>query len=227
MEKTEKGLGLVERALNLIKQYRLWDFIKAFIVVFMVSIMAFAITNPDKVFEYFQKAGKKAHDELLEHRLENTHKIQSTIDRLMYKVGASRVEVLEMHNGSNSIAGIPFLKATATFEAINDHVQPVASQYNEVNLSLIPFATTLFNDGYWCGNTEDMKAIDKSLCYRMLSNSTNHFAAVVIQGVDKPIGFLFVSFDELPENHCCEDIKKEITKSAIEIGVMMEINGSL
>lgn len=224
MENTGKGLGLLEKSLNLIKQYKLWDFIKAFIVVFMVSIMVFGITNPDKVFEYFQRAGKKAHDELLEHRLNNTHKIQSSIERLMFKVGASRVEVLEMHNGNNSIAGIPFLKATATFEALDDDIQPIANQYNEVNLSLIPFATKLFNDGYWCGDTEDMKTIDKSLCYRMLSNNTNHFAAVVIQGVDKPIGFLFVSFDDLSENHDCEQIKREINKTALEIGVLMEVN---
>ena len=224
MENTGKGLGLLEKSLNLIKQYKLWDFIKAFIVVFMVSIMVFGITNPDKVFEYFQRAGRKAHDELLEHRLNNTHKIQSSIERLMFKVGASRVEVLEMHNGNNSIAGIPFLKATATFEALDDDIQPIANQYNEVNLSLIPFATKLFDAGYWCGDTEDMKIIDKSLCYRMLSNNTNHFAAVVIQGVDKPIGFLFVSFDDLPENHDCEQIKREINKSALEIGVLMEVN---
>lgn len=227
MENTGKGLGLLEKSLNLIKQYKLWDFIKAFIVVFMVSIMVFGITNPDKVFEYFQRAGKKAHDELLEHRLNNTHKIQSSIERLMFKVGASRVEVLEMHNGNNSIAGIPFLKATATFEALDDDIQPIANQYNEVNLSLIPFATKLFNDGYWCGDTEDMKIIDKSLCYRMLSNNTNHFAAVVIQGVDKPIGFLFVSFDDLPDKHDCEQVKREINKTALEIGVLMEVNGSL
>lgn len=224
MDKTGQGLGFLEKALTLIKQYRLWDFIKAFIVVFLVALMCFCITNPTKVFEYFQKAGQIAHDELIEHRLNNTHKIQSSIDRLLYKVGASRVEVLEMHNGSNSISGIPFLKATATFEALDDDVQPIANQYNEVNLSLIPFATKLFDEGYWCGDTEDMKIIDKSLCYRMLSNNTNHFAAVVIQGVDKPIGFLFVSFDDLPENHSCEQIKKEINKTALEIGVLMEVN---
>lgn len=223
MDNTEKGLGLIERALDLIKKYRLWDFIKAFFIVLMVALMTFCITNPGKVFEYFNEAGRKAHDEKLEQRLENTHKIQSSIDRLMYKVGASRVEVLEMHNGNNSIAGIPFLKATATFEALNDTVMPVAGQYCEVNLSLIPFATKLFNDGYWCGNTEDMKAIDKSLCYRMLSNNTNHFAAVVIQGVDKPIGFLFVSFEELTQEHDCETIKREINRTAMEIGVMMSI----
>lgn len=224
MDNTGKGLGFLEKTLTLVKQYKLWDFIKAFIIVIMVAFMAFCITNPKKVFDYFNQAGQKAHDELIEHRINNTHKIQSCIDKLMYKVGASRVEVLEMHNGSNSIAGIPFLKATATFEALDDDVQPIANQYNEVNLSLIPFATKLFDAGYWCGDTEDMKIIDKSLCYRMLSNNTNHFAAVVIQGVDKPIGFLFVSFDDLPENHDCEQIKREINKSALEIGVLMEVN---
>lgn len=227
MDKTGQGLGFLEKALNLIRQYKLWDFVKAFIVIGMVSLMAYCITNPDKVFEYFKRAGDKAHDELIEHRLDNTHKIQSSIDRLLYKTEASRVEVLELHNGNSSLAGIPFLKATATFEALNDNVLPVSSQYDNVNLSLIPFATRLFNDGYWCGNTEEMKVIDKSLCYRMLSNSTEHFAACVIQGVDKPIGFLFVSFERLPEGHNCDEVQKEINKAAMEIGVLMSVGQNL
>lgn len=224
MNNVGSGLGFLEKALSLIKSYKLWDFIKAFIVVGMVSIMVFCITQPDKVFQYFNNAGKKAHDELLEQRLNQTHKIQSSIERLLYKVHASRVTLLEMHNGVNSIGGLPFLKATATFEALNDNVMPISNQYNEVNLSLIPFATKLFNDGYWCGDTQEIKKIDKSLCYKILSNGTEHFAAIVIYGVDKPIGFLFVTFEGTDVEHDCVMIKREIEKTAREISLLMEVS---
>lgn len=224
MENTAKGLGLIEKALNLIKTYTLWDFFKAFIVVLLTAILTFCIVSPSTVFEYFQRAGDKRHSELLSQRLSNTHKIQSSVDRLLYKVGASRVLVCELHNGSNSIGGLPFLKATATFEGLNDNVYPISSQYNEVNLSLIPFASHLFKEDYWCGDTEKMKQIDKSLCYRILSNNTQHFAASVIYGVDKPIGFIFVSFENEPSDHDCKTVEREIHKTAMEIGLMMEIN---
>lgn len=224
MENTEKGLGLIEKALNLIKQYKFIDFVKAFFIIMMIAFMTFCITKPDKVFEYFNNAGKKAHDELLEQRLNQTHKIQASIDRLLYKVNASRVTLLEMHNGTNSMGGLPFLKATATFEALNDNVMPVSNQYNEVNLSLIPFATKLFNEGYWCGDTQEMKKIDKSLCYKILSNGTEHFAAIVIYGVDKPIGFLFVTFEDTDVEHDCNLVKREIEKTAREVSLLMEVS---
>lgn len=75
-------------------------------------------------------------------------KVHNICDRLLFKVDASRVLILELHNGNAGEGGLPFAKATCTYEALNFDVIPVANQYDGVNLSLIPFADVMFKEGY-------------------------------------------------------------------------------
>lgn len=224
LDDNNKTVGLLERILQLIKTYNLWDFCKTFVMIFLVSIMTICITRPEKVFEYFEKAKEKQHIILMEHRANQTLKIQHTLDKLLYKSNASRVELIELHNGAVGNGGLPFLKGTVTYECLNDTALPVSSQYKDVSLSLIPFASHLSNVGFWCGNTEDMMEIDRSLSYRLLSNNTSHFAAIKITNGTKIIGFLFVSFDGLKEGHNCQYIKELITTASLELGVLLTVN---
>lgn len=223
IENTNTGIGWLEKVLNLVTKYRIWDFFKAFIIIIFTALVIGFINKPYAIFEKFKKWEEEQHQKEMVFRLENTSKIQSSLEKLLYKANASRVIYLEMQNGSKSIGGLPFIKATATFEAIKDGIFPVSTQYQEVNLSLIPFADFLFNKHYWCGDVEAMKAIDKSLCYRMLSNDTTHFAGCVVEGVDGAIGFLFVSFDKISTDHNCEEIRNAINHTAIEIAVFLEL----
>lgn len=218
-----KTTSLLERVLTLIKTYTLWDFIKAFVIMTIMALFTFCLTNPSKVVDYFEKAKEKEHTTLLEHRATQNIRIQKITDKLLYTTSASRVEVIELHNGAIANGGLPFLKATATFENVADNVIPISNQYRDVSLSLIPFASYLSINGYWFGNTEEMKHLDKSLCYRLLSNNTTHFCAVKITDGVKTIGFLFVSFNELPVNHNCNQIKELVSQSATEIGILLSI----
>lgn len=223
MENTTKGLGILEKILNLIRNYRLWDFFKAFMVMGMLGLMTFAITNPDKVFDYFSKAGKKTHDTLIEQRMENTHKIQQSIDRLMFKTGASRCLIISLHNGLNDINNVPYMRGSAIYESIDDGIYPVSDQYQDVMLSLLPFATHLYYNDYWCGNVDDLIEIDKTLYHRLSSNQATHFCATTIQGTEKPIGFIFLTYTFPPE-HNCDEIKKEVQHTSLEVALLMNIN---
>lgn len=227
IENTTTGIGWLERVLETVQKYHIWDFCKAFIVILFTALIVGFISNPTYIFEQYKLWEEEKHQEEMVSRLQNTNKIQSSIEKLLYRTEAARVILLELHNGQRNMSGIPFPKTTATFEALNDNIFPISDQYKDVNLSLIPFADYLFKNGYYCGNTEDMKNIDKSLCYRMLSNETQHFAACVIEGVDGEIGFLFVSFDTLPSDHDCERIKKEVLHTAVECGVYLELKKSI
>jgi hypothetical protein len=107
---------------------------------------------------------------------------------------------------------------------MNIGVMPVSQAYQDQNLSLIPFATFLFNRGYWCGDTEELLEIDRALYYKMKSNNTEHFAACVIKGIDKPLAFFIVSFDTLPDDHHnCETVRDYIRHAAMEVAVFIEV----
>ena len=228
IDNTDSALGWVERFLALLSKYGFWKILGATIGVAIVSILLYFAFNWEKAFELYDAWQVRQHDDNMELRVENGPKIQSLIDKLTYKINASRVLILEMHNGVTGGGGLPFTKCSATYESLNIMVSPVAEQYQEVNMSLMPFTNFLFEKGYWCGNTEDLLEIDKALYHKMKSNKTEHFAACVIEGVDnKAIAFLIVSFDnpiEALSQHQCDAVREYIRHIAMETAIYLEVN---
>lgn len=223
---TDTGLylGWLESALNLVKQYGIT---KILIVTFLISIIStyfYIIFNPEAAFDAYDRWRQITHTELFDLRMENAPKIQNLIDKLTFKIDASRTMVLELHNGSDGVGGLPFTKCSATYESLNLGAHPVASQYQNQNMSLIPFATFIFEKGYWCGNTDELLQIDRALYHKMKSNNTEHFAACVIEGIDKPLAILIVSFEKMPdETHNCDEIRENIRHIAMELSVFLEV----
>lgn len=225
IDNTDSVISWLERFLKLLKEYGPIKILISMFLIAFISGFLYLVFNPTIVFEIYDEWKLRQHNELMEQRMDMAPKIQNTIDKLTYKVGASRSVVLEMHNGSSGVGGLPFTKCTATYEGLNIGSTPVAQDYQEQNLSLLPFATFLFNRGYWCGDTEELLGIDRTLYHKMKANKTEHFAACVIKGVDKPLAFLIVSFDELPnEQHKCEEIREYIRHAAMELAVFIEVN---
>lgn len=224
IEDTTTALGWFERVLDMADKYRIQTVLKSVFIILLIAGTVGFIKNPTWIFEKYQEWQDEQHIEKLAHRLEHNEKLHIMTEKLMYKVNADRVLLLELHNGNTGLGGFPFAKCSATYEALNDGIVPVAHQYQDLNLSLMPFASKLFDEGYWCGDTQDLKEIDKALCYRMLGNDTSHFAGIVIQGVDKPIAFLFVKFKDVADEHNCNEIKRIIEENAFQIALLLELN---
>lgn len=223
IDNTSNVITWLERGLKLIREYGIGRIITGALLIAFLSVMFWFIFNPTRAFEVYDEWKKRQHDTLMELRMDNAPKIQSAIDKLTYKVGAERCVILELHNGSENAAGIPFKKCSATYEALNVGASPIAGYYQEQNLSLIPFASHLFHCGYWCGSVDELAELDKSLCFKMKSNGTEHFAACVIEGIDKPIAIMIVSFAKINEHHNCSDVRENIRHIAFELAVIFEV----
>ena len=221
----ERGLGWLDKALSIVEKYRIKTLFKAFGILLLIAAFIGFIKNPTWVFEQYESWKEKQHTEALEVRLVNNEKLHVSCEKLLYKVQADRVMVLELHNGLENSVGLPFSKCSATYEALEMNVQPVADQYQNVNLSLMPFATLIFEQGYWCGDVEDIAKVDRGLYYKMKANGTEHFAACLIEGVDKPLAFLFVSY-RIPANeeHNCSMVRENIRHIALEQALLLELN---
>lgn len=217
-------IGWLDSFLKLLKQYGVSKIIIGTLLLSVICIFFYFIFNPTRAFEFYDDWRETQHSELIEQRIETAPKMQSVIDKLTMKVGAARTLIIELHNGNTGNSGLPFFRGTATYEGLNIGVMPIASQYEEQSLSLTPFATYLFQNGFWQGNTDDMKEIDRGLYYKMKSNGTEHFAAGLIMGIDKPLAFMFVSFDHLPdETHDCADVRLNMQHVAMEVAVLLEV----
>ena len=225
---THDILSFLEKGLKLVKEYGITKILTVSLLIAILSTFFYLVFNPEKAFEIYSAWEKQRHDNLIELRIENAPKVQSLLDKLTYRVDASRVMILEMHNGSEGNGGLPFTKCTATYEALNIGEHPVSQLYQQQNMSLIPFTTYLFEHGYWCGNTDDIINIDRGLYYKMKSNNTEHFAACVIEGIDKPLAFLIVSFKTQPdETHDCTYVRENIRHIAMEVAVYLEVEQRL
>lgn len=222
---TEKGIGWLERVMILVSKYSLWEFFKGIFIILLTFCLISFISNPQYIFEKYKEWSDKEHSERLEVRMKNNEKMHILSQKLLYKVDADRVLILELHNGLENSNGLPFSKCSATYEVLNEGILPVSNQYQNTNLSLVPFANLMFRDYYWCGDVDDIEEIDRGLFYKLKSNGTEHFACTVIRGVDKPLALLFVSFKDLPEEgHKCMDIKNDIEKIALELSLFLELN---
>lgn len=224
IDNTDKVLGFLGKALELVKKYGITKILTTSLLIAVISIFFYFVFKPDAAFELYDRWKAIKHSELMDLRMQNGPKIQTLIDKLTFKVDASRTLILELHNGSDGVGGLPFTKCSATYESININRTPVASEYQNQNMSLIPFANFIFEKGYWCGDTDELQTIDRALFYKMKSNETEHFSACLIEGLEKPIAILIIAFDKTPnETHNCNDIRENMRHIAMEIAVFLEV----
>ena len=229
IENTSKGLTLLDKVLGMVDKYKISTILKSLFLLLLISFSIAFASHPTWIFDRYIEYEEKIHAEKMSLRLRNTDKIQTLLEKNLYKIGADRIVLLELHNGANGEGGLPFYKCSATYESINDGVYPVSSQYQSVNLSLMPFATYLFQNRYFYGSIEDIADIDRALYYKMASNSAKRVYATVIEGVDKPIAFLFVTFQNDGEkgeiDWETEDLDN-INHLSLEIALLLELNNS-
>lgn len=218
----DTGIGWVEKTLQMVEKYRIWTILKAILVVLLIALVVGFISNPTYIFEKYKEYEDKKHTEAIENRLHNNEKIHILCEKLMYRVDADRVMLLELHNSGTNLNGLPFVKASAIYESLNEGIYPVSGQYQQVQLSLMPFSIHLFKSGYWCGDTDELLEIDKGLYHKMKGNGTEHFAACLIEGVDTPLAFLIVSFKDLPEHDCLE-VRENIRHISLELALLLEL----
>lgn len=221
MEKVDTGLNWIDRTLQIVDKYKFKTIFKAIGVIFLIAAVVGFISNPTWIFEKIQELEKREHSERMEITLKNTQIINGEIENLRYRIEADRVILLQFHNSKESLSGLPFIYLTATAEAIDYDVKPVADGYEAVKTSLYPFMTYISKEEYFCGDIEDLREIDKALAYRMLGNDVKHVAFQYIEG-EYPLGILVCTFTEKPnEEHSCLDVEHQVRKTATKIGILL------
>lgn len=221
VEDMTTGIGWLERILTLTSKFKIWDFIKAFMVIFMLGMMITLVTKPEMVYEKLEKYNEKKHKERMEMVEKNNSIIHTELENILYKADADRVLLLSYHNSKQSLTKQPYIYLTAINEAIQYDVKPVAEGYESVKTSLYPMIDYLSTNEYFCGNIEELRKIDKALAYRMEGNDVQHLCMLQIEG-EYPLGVLVCTFThELDNRHNCKDIESMIRRSGVKIGVML------
>ena len=192
----ENLLGVISPLGELIKKFGLARTIGYTVMLGCVVFTAISLFNIDKTVENainsHNEAEIEAHDRAVEKRYENSPKIDQILGEVLYKYGADRVCIVEMHNGTKNVAGLPFIYGEMTYEVCREGILPVDADYTQFNLSRLSFPTFMFEHNAFCGGMGELGRIDDKFAERLLVNNSTYLCGYTLHGKDNVIGYFGV-----------------------------------
>lgn len=189
-------LKLIDPAIKVVKNFGFARTIGYMVMLACVVFTSVSLLNIDQTVQNainsHNEAEIEAHDRAVEKRYENSPKIDKILNEVLYKYGADRVCIVEMHNGTKNVAGLPFIYGEMTYEICRDGILPVDSDYTQFNLSRLSFPTFMFEHNAFCGDMGEVNRIDDKFAERLLVNNSTYLCGYTLHGSANVIGYFGV-----------------------------------
>lgn len=137
----------------------------------------------------------KTHNSAIQKRLNNSDKINNFLQKTMYEVEGDRACIIEMHNGTNNMAGLPFLFGEMTYEQTRRGVEPVCDNYSKLNLVKYTFPLYLNDCGFFRGSIYTAAQTDPHIINKMEKDGTKYIVAYALFGKEQLIGYFVVTWN--------------------------------
>lgn len=197
-EETNNVVGWFERMIVMIDRYGWKKIITTILAIAFTVIMVdiyYTIKTQDLIAKAFTTQINE-HNKGMNKRYEVDPQIRNNLTRLLYETNASRVYVLETHNGNTNHSGLPFSYADMTYEELKDGVSEVSNEYKDISASKYPIFLYLEEHLSFVGTIDELRVIDKKIANRMEINDANFVGLKILQGLDMPLGILGVTFND-------------------------------
>lgn len=224
-------LGFLEKTVKLIEKYGLFKIFKALCVIALfVYVMCNGANLIEDIVERVTRetindaAVEKVrlHDIALEKRQYIKPQIDSLLQATLYDLNADRAFVIEMHNGTNNVSGLPFLYGEMTYENVAEGITHIEDDYTNVNLSRFSFPTYLEKEHIWMGSVEELTEVDKKLAQRLISNDVTYIAIANIHGIKNELGFFGVTYCNGKEPKSQHDILQKMIKNTQLLSTLLD-----
>jgi hypothetical protein len=136
------------------------------------------------------------HEAGVEKRIGNMDEINRSLRECLYITDADRACVLEMHNGTNNTAGLPFIYCEMSYEQVRDGVMPVGDDYAKLNLTRYSFPYYLQSRSYYSGSIKDAMKIDNKIATKMSHDGTEYILVYELESNGKSIGYLAMTWND-------------------------------
>lgn len=195
MERIDKGMGWLQKMLNLQNKYGFFSIIKGLFLLFLAGYVVFFALNPKYLLERVTTIQTEQHDNLVRSRLAADSDIRLILSKTMHNTNADRAWLIEFHNGNKNLTtGLPFLFGSMRIEETQDSIPNADEDYADFSLSKYKLIAKVLDEGFFYGNIKDVQSIDKRLYYKFQSNDINEIALLTIYNEDKPAGIVGLSF---------------------------------
>lgn len=184
------------KMLSLLKEHGFWSFIKIIVITIVLLLTLFATFY----FANYMVEERRARQQIEEHdyqigiRKAIQPKINSLLQETRVALGADRVCILELHNGTNNTAGLPFIHASMTYEEDGFDVESIDEDYQNLTLSRFYFPLYLHKNNYWLGNISELQEVDAKLAKRMSNNDAKFLAICTLYSEDLELGYFAITF---------------------------------
>lgn len=222
----EEDMGLLEKMLKLIGKYGAWNIVKAIMLIASFIVVMYSVSHLDQIIEKaFIKQDKdkiEFHDNVMKKRAEIKPKIDLILKNTLDELNADRVFVIEMHNGTNSLAGLPFVYCEMTYEACKKGITRVDDEYGSVVLSRYSLPYYMTENRVYAGYVDDLEEIDSKLAYRMRANGTQYICVANMYGIDSYIGYVGIGYAEGSTPADEETLKTAVFMLAQRISTLLD-----
>ena len=217
-----KVVNWFERMVQIVDTYGIKTITLTFLLIasFIGLIMfANAIEN-QHVIEKWLSNDNTTHTIGADIRKEINPKVIKTMTKLLYKMEADRVSILEMHNGKENPTALPFTYCDMTYEETMDRIPYISEEYVDLNMSKFTFPSYLYDHRYFIGSVEEIYSVDKKLAMRLDANNVKYCGIILIR-TNIDIGFLMLSYLDIP-NKSNDLILAELSYYVQEIGTYLD-----
>lgn len=216
-------LNLLEKILLLEKKYGFWNILKSLLVIILIILLSYLMINPTFLFKKFEDFQTEKHNVEMQQREVFDPNLRSLLRALRRETKANRVFFFEIHDGIKGSTGFRFRYADMRYELLDETTEEIAYLYENVNMSLYPMFTYVYQKRSLFADMEKMKDIDIKMSKRIKNNGTNYLALRVCYLNGEPKGIIGLSFknDTLPVTELfiqekisktCDDIENLVNK---------------
>ena len=234
------NIGVLEKTVLLIEKYGVWKILRA---IFIIGLFLYIIYNIQNLNSIIEKAIEKSvdnavksefvtyneeqqeqHDIMVNSRNDANAKMPDILKHIMYETDCDRVFVLEFHNGTNGMGGLPFLYGNITYELNAKGISSISDDYTNFLLSRFPFSLFLEENMVWSGTIDELSNIDENFAKRMQSNGANYLSIVQMKGASTEIGYVGITYcnDRVPVNK--SNVDRELLIEAQSVVSLLDVN---
>lgn len=155
--------------------------------------------------------------------LNNT--INAYLNDLLKKIDASRVNLVQYHNGARNLNRMSFLKMSVTNEQVKVGCKPLMPEFKDQFRSVLSYVVSELDEKGYCfiKNPEDVKEKDAGTYEFLINRNIKSKYTIAIKNDEETvIGFLCVEYENKP-TESTEEIKKNLEKYKERIQTLLNL----
>ena len=226
-------ISLLEPIAKLFNKYGVLKAIGYIMIIFFIGFVIYSswtIVNLDnridsgikKVLTEQSDEKARVHEIGVEKRFANMDEINRALREAMYITGADRACLLEMHNGTNNTAGLPFIYCEMTYEQVREGVMPVDDEYAKINLTRYSFPYYMMQNKYFNGTLDEAMKHDSKIATKMSHDGTDYILVYQVTSKGHVIGYFALTWDKGTPVDITPDKMTKITMLAAKFGPLID-----